>query len=84
MEVDAFLFAGWMMVPLVAYVGGRCLIGRTRHKMGRLPTFDPERRLEELRRRVAEGRRTPRGRMAEAVWLAESAHASPPLRARQP
>lgn len=83
MHVEAVLWVGWMALPVVAYVGGRYAIGWTNRRVGHGPSMDPEHRLEELRRRMAEGRRTPRGRMAEAVLLAETAGAASSLRSRQ-
>lgn len=82
MHNETMLILGWMFVPMVAYAGGRWAITRTEHVHSREPAIDPASRLEELRRQVVEGRRVPRGRMSEAVRLAESASA-PPVLTRQ-
>lgn len=82
MHVEMTLLAGWVAVPVFAYIGGSWAIGVARRKPGHPPAA-AEDRLEELRLRMEEGRRTPRGRMAEAVWLAESASPASPLRVGQ-
>lgn len=79
--METMLFMGWVAVAVVAYVGGLAAIGRIKHVRAGRPTVDPESRLEELRRRMVEGDQVPRGRMAEAVRLAEGGDTSLPLRA---
>lgn len=78
MHFEMVLLVGWVAVPMVAYVGGRWAIGVAKRRPDH-PSMAAEDRLEELRRRMAEGRRTPRGRMSEAMWLAESAGAASSL-----
>lgn len=73
MHMETMLFLGWLAIALVAYAGALTAIRWTKHLRARQPTVDPEGRLEELRRRMAESDRVPRGRMAEAVRLAEGA-----------
>lgn len=84
MHVENVMFLGWVAMPLIAYVGGKLALSRTERSRERRPAPDAEQRLEQLRLRMAEGGWAPRGRMAEAVRLAESARAPAPLRARQP
>lgn len=81
MHNETVLFLGWLSVPLIAYVGGRVAIARGDRAHAMESPIDPAHRLAELRRRMAEGQRPPRGRVAEAVRLAESARMpSPPAR----
>lgn len=83
MEVETVMFFGWVALPLIAYAGVRVGLVRTEHRRGGRSAPDAEQRLEELRLRMAEGGWAPRGRMAEAVRLAESARTTS-LRAGQP
>lgn len=78
------MLLGWMAVPVLAYGGARLAIGRAKQMRAGLPMVDPERRLEELRCRMADGDRAPRGRMAEAVRLAESVGPTASLRVWHP
>lgn len=74
MHTETLMFVMWMAVPLVGYAGGRLAIRVSHSHLGRV-TIDPADRLEQLRRRQAGGGRVVRGRMAEALLLAESARA---------
>lgn len=84
MHVENMMFLGWVAMPLIAYAGGKLALLRAGRSRGGRPAPDAEQRLEQLRLRMAEGGWAPRGRMAEAVRLAESATTTAPLRARQP
>lgn len=70
MHVESVMFVGWMAVPAVAYAGGRALIWwSSRHHVDRT-AVDSAQRLAEIRRHP-EGGSASRGRMAEAMRLAE-------------
>ncbi|WP_068253226.1 hypothetical protein [Janibacter corallicola] len=71
--VSGFLvMAGWAMTPLLVFViGGIAVRRQVRRGWGAGPPARPAARLEELRRESA--RQPHRGRMAEALRLAEAA-----------
>lgn len=81
MQIETTLFVGWLAVPLIAYMAGRLALARLGH---RPPPAAPDaaHRLEELRRRQAEGPGM-RGRLGEARLLAESGNLSFPPRLSQ-
>lgn len=66
---------GWVAVPLVAYVGVRLALFRTERRRVRRPALDAEERLAHLRHLRDEGLVIPRGRMTDALRLAEGAGA---------
>lgn len=84
MEVENVMFFGWMALPLIAYAGGRAALLKTEHRRGGRPAPDAEQRLAQLRRLRDDGHVVPRGRMADAVRLAQDAGAATPLGVRQP
>lgn len=84
MQVENMMFLGWVAMPLIAYAGGRAALSRTEHRRGGQSAPDAEQRLAQLRRLREDGYVVPRGRMADAVRLAQDAGAATPLRARQP
>ncbi|MGO1168019.1 MAG: hypothetical protein ACTMHL_15555 [Janibacter sp.] len=73
MHTETLMFVLWMATPLIGYAGGHLAIRASRSHLGRRGAVDPADRLEELRRRQATGHRVVRGRMTEALLLAESA-----------
>lgn len=72
MQIETLMFVGWVAVPMIAYSVGLFAV-RVDHSRLARRVIDPAGRLDELRQRQAEGQRVVRGRMAEAVLLAESA-----------
>lgn len=68
---------GWVAVPVVAYIAGRFVIARVSRVAGTRDVFKPRSRLEELRRRQASGQWVIRGRMSEALRLAEGTTRAP-------
>lgn len=83
MYFETMMFLGWLAVPLIAYAGGKLALTRTRHRGGLRPIPDAEQRLAELRRLRDNGHVTPRGRMTDAVRLAQGAGTAQPHRVRQ-
>ncbi|WP_435199868.1 hypothetical protein [Janibacter sp. GS2] len=79
MQFDVTLLVGWLAVPLAIY--GMTVVG-VRLRARRAPVarpFDAALRLEELRAQRAPGHGATRGRMAEALRLAEGATSPPAL-----
>lgn len=72
MHTETMMFVGWITVPMVAYTAGLFAI-RVDHSRLAQREIAPDGRLAVLRRRQASGERVVRGRMAEALLLAESA-----------
>lgn len=72
MHVETLMLVGWVTVPMIAY-GLGIFATRVDHSRLARRAIDPAGRLEELRQRQAGGQRVVRGRMAEAMLLAESA-----------
>ncbi|MCT2293050.1 hypothetical protein [Janibacter hoylei] len=71
MQIETMVFLGWASVPVLAYgVSAAALRHSRRHATQQPRTTDPSARLEELRRRPVEGS-VSRGRMAEAIRLAD-------------
>lgn len=71
MHVETFMLLGWASIPVVAYGVSAAALRRSRRHAAQQPrTTDPSARLEELRRRPVEGS-VSRGRMAEAIRLAD-------------
>lgn len=72
MQIETMVFLGWASVPVVAYGVGMSFLrlrGRKTAPSGG-GGGDASARLEELRRRPVQGG-TTRGRMAEAMLLAD-------------
>lgn len=78
------ILLGWAVVPLIAYVGGRLALVRTERRRRQQPVLDAAERLAQLRRLRDEGLVIPRGRMADALRLAEGAGALAAPEVRQP
>lgn len=78
------ILVGWIVVPLIAYAGGRLALVRTERRGRRQPVLDAEERLAQLRRLRDQGLVIPRGRMADALRLAEGAGALAAPEVRQP
>lgn len=74
MGVEEMLLAGWLATPVIAFVVGRFAVRRVAHSTRARPSITSEQRLEELRRRAASGQRVTRGRMADALRMAEDAY----------
>lgn len=74
MHVEVLVFLGWAAVPAIAYGTSLALLRRSVQRRGPRPSITPADRLDEIRRRrvTADGR----GRMAEALRLAEGPAAS--------
>lgn len=70
MHVETLLLVGWASVPVVAYGAGMSFLRLRGRKTAPRGGGDASARLEELRRRPVEGG-TTRGRMAEAMLLAD-------------
>lgn len=70
MHVEVAMFVVWASVPVVAFASGQAALRRSARRRARGPNVDAEGRLAQLRHRPAEGR-VVRGRMAEAIRLAE-------------
>lgn len=83
MHVEDMMFLGWAALPLIAYIGGSLALSRTVRRRGRRAP-DARQRLAQLRRLRDDGHVVPRGRMADAVILAEDAGSATSLRVRQP
>lgn len=83
MHIETMVFVGWIAAPGLAYVGGRMMISRVTHGSAVKRAFDARARLEELRRRHASGQWVMRGRMSEALLLAEEATLVAPVRSPQ-
>ena len=83
MQVEDMVILGWAALPLVAYTGGSLALSRTVRR-GRRRAPDARQRLAQLRRLRDDGRVVSRGRMADAVILAEDAGSTTSLRVRQP
>lgn len=72
--VSGFLVvAGWAMAPLLVFAIGGIAVRRQDRRRGAPPPARPAARLEELRRERARQPDRSRGRMAEALRLAETA-----------
>lgn len=81
MQVEDMMLLGWAALPLIAFTGGSLALSRTvRRRERRAP--DAQQRLAQLRRLRDDGRVVPRGRMADAVMLAEDAGSTTSLRVR--
>lgn len=78
MQIESMVFVGWAAVPLVAYVLGRLAIRRSRVRSADRPQTDALTRLTEMRERALDGVVT-RGRMVEAIRLAEGPAGPPAL-----
>lgn len=76
MHMETTMIVVWVAAPLIAYAAGLGALARLGHRQLQ-PELDAAHRLEELRRRQAEGRRVTRGRLSEARRLAESDQPSP-------
>lgn len=74
---ESMVLLGWLGTPGLAYLGGRWAIARVSRGAGSREAFSPWHRIDELRRRQASGQRAIRGRMSEAVRLAEEAARGP-------
>lgn len=72
MHVESLMVLGWASIPVVAYgVSAAALRHSRRHAaQEQQRVTDSSARLEELRRRPVEGS-APRGRMADAIRLAD-------------
>ncbi len=70
------VMAGWAMTPLLVFVIGGIAVRRQVRRGGAPPLSPPAARLEELRRAHALQPDRNRGRMAEALRLAETAPGS--------
>ena len=80
MDVEVAMLSAWMALPLVASVGARLAISWWERRAPVAPPFDPHQRLEQLRLRGEFGHRVSRGRMAEALRLAEGSAPTVALR----
>ncbi|NYF99037.1 hypothetical protein BJY20_002429 [Janibacter cremeus] len=83
MQVETAVFLMWAVLPLLAYFGGRLVLMRTEHKRGSRSAPDAEQRLAQLRRWRDENQVAPRGRMADALRLAQGADETSVQQARQ-
>lgn len=80
---EIVMFIGWVALPLMAYCAGQMAIRVTRHRLPAQLPLDPERRLAELRLQRDAGTLIIRGRMADALRLAEDTAPSGSLPTRQ-
>ncbi|WP_338748378.1 hypothetical protein [Janibacter alittae] len=71
-------------MPLIAYVGGMLLLSRTERRRQNQPAVGAEERLAHLRHLRDAGLVIPRGRMTDALRLAEGTGALAAPEARQP
>lgn len=78
------MLLGWVAIPLIAYAMARVVMSRSEHRRGGRPMPDARQRLAHLRRQRDDGHVAPRGRMADAVRLAQDAGGTSPHRVRQP
>lgn len=83
MDVQFLMLLIWLVLPLVAFVMAGVLIPRRERRAPTAPPFDPARRLEQLRERRRLDQYTSRGRMSEALRLAESSAATATLHLRR-
>lgn len=84
MYVEIVFVVGWIVVPLIAYAGGQLAVWRTERRPIRGRCQDAEQRLARLRSLRDSGHVIRRGRMADALRLAEGAGALMAPDARQP
>ena len=74
MVSEVLVVAGWATTPLLVFcIGGLAVRRQERHR-GEPEEMRAAVRLEELRRERARQAAPPRGRMAEAMRLAEAGH----------
>lgn len=69
-QIESMMFVGWVALPITAYVMGRMLIRRSNRLTAGHPHMDATARLAQMRERTVDGTVT-RGRMAEAIRLAD-------------
>lgn len=72
MDDEVVMLLAWVVLPLVVSVAARLVIGWRERRAPVAPPFDPALRLEQLRTQRELNHRVKRGRMAEAMRLAES------------
>ncbi|MFJ6133268.1 hypothetical protein [Janibacter terrae] len=83
MRIEIMYFVGWVTVPMVAYTSAQWAIRHSNQHSALRTRTDAAGRLDEMRtQRVATGA-TERGRMTEAIRLAENAAASAALMIRR-
>lgn len=76
MYIETLMFVGWASVPVIAYVTSRVVLRHAAQLSTQRPAVDAVARLEQIRQRSVEGVST-RGRMAEAIRLAEGSGLQP-------
>ncbi|KRE37596.1 hypothetical protein ASG73_08005 [Janibacter sp. Soil728] len=75
-QIESMMFVGWVALPIAAYTMGRMAIRRSNQRTARRPHVDATTRLAEMR--AVQGVVT-RGRMAEAIRLADGTAGSSAL-----
>lgn len=78
MQIESMMFVGWVALPVGAYLMGRMAIRRSNQRTAQRPQTDATTRLTEMRERTLRAAVT-RGRMAEAIRLAEGPAGPSPL-----
>lgn len=70
MHVEIMIFVAWAVTPAAAYGTTLAVLRRSSRRVSRRPGTDAATRLAEMRNRPRPSD-SPRGRMAEAIRLAE-------------
>ena len=73
----------WILIPLVVLGAGGTATSWGQRRAAVVHQFDPVLRLEQLRARREAGRRVVRGRMTEALRMAEGSTPAMALQTRQ-
>lgn len=83
MDMQVAVLVTWLAVPLLMFVGAKVVIRRSKRRAIRVTVFDPLARLEQLRAKHELVQGGARGRMVEALRLAEDPAGSPVLQLHQ-